>query len=84
LRADLHQCRAKLLSDKGALAEAENSYREALAIRRQTFGNKNASTIETLDHLIGVLERAGKQSEAEILRRETGATDPSGPPTESP
>jgi tetratricopeptide (TPR) repeat protein len=83
-RGDLLASRAKLLSDKGAFAEAEDSYREALAVRKQTFGNENASTIETLHLLIEVLERGGKEAEAEILRRESGATTRARQSTETP
>ena len=80
LRADLLQCRAKLLSDKGEFAEAEKFYRQELALRKQTFGNENSLTIETLGHLNDVLQRQGKSTEVEDLRQgdPTGGKAPPG------
>lgn len=79
-RADLHYSRAELLSDKGNLLEAESSYREALAIRQQILGENNPLTIETRDRLIDVLEREGKQLEAETVRRKAAKAAGTLPP----
>ncbi|HOB97673.1 MAG TPA: tetratricopeptide repeat protein [Verrucomicrobiota bacterium] len=61
-------------SDKERLAEAERLHRQALAIRRETGGNENLETTESLNNLALVLRREGKLEEAEALQREALAS----------
>jgi eukaryotic-like serine/threonine-protein kinase len=80
-RDSLLMARAVLLRDKGKLAEAENSFREALAIRQQTLGDKHPVTTESLKDLIDVLQKEGKLADADLLRREmTVPADATSPP----
>jgi len=57
-------------SEKERLAEVEWLHRQALAIRRETWGNENLETTESLNNFALVLRREGKLDEAEAHHRE--------------
>ncbi len=61
---------AGTLSAQGKYTEAETSIREALAIQKRVFGHQNPNTVRSLNLLVDVLQRAGKQDDADALRRE--------------
>ena len=61
---------AIVLQQQGKLAEAEQSAREALVMRRKLLGKDDPETIATVECLIDVLTEGGKQSDVDSLRRE--------------
>ncbi len=61
---------AEVLARGDKLAEAEQLFREAWAIRQNVFGNDDPGTRWTLESLLDVLRREGKSAEAENLRRQ--------------
>jgi tetratricopeptide (TPR) repeat protein len=65
----LEQC-AAAARKQNHLPDAEDSYRQALAIRRRLEGNASAGVAQTLMDLAGVLTAAGKDGDAELLLRE--------------
>jgi tetratricopeptide (TPR) repeat protein len=73
-RAALHHSRAVLLRDKGDYAAAEKHFREALEIQKQLLGDtkpeSDPKTIEILNGLVDLLEKAGNRPEANRMRRE--------------
>lgn len=56
--------------DKDKLAEAERLYRQTLDIRRRVLGEAHPDTRQTANGLLALLQRAGKQAEADALRQQ--------------
>jgi tetratricopeptide (TPR) repeat protein len=62
---------ASTLWTEGKLAEAEATYREALAMSRRLLGEKHPDIASELNNLAGVLSDEKKFEEAELFHRET-------------
>ena len=58
---------ASLLKAQGKLGEAEPLYREALAARRETLGDRHPDTLASINNMAALLKALGKPGEAETL-----------------
>jgi len=61
---------ARLLDERAKYGEAESLYREALAIRRDLYGNEQEDVATILNNLGLLLQKKGRPSEAEPMLRE--------------
>jgi tetratricopeptide (TPR) repeat protein/tRNA A-37 threonylcarbamoyl transferase component Bud32 len=61
---------ARLLEERAEFEEAERCFREALAIRRELYGDEHADVAIILDNLGTLLHFVGRNGEAERLLRE--------------
>ena len=69
-RAEVLVDRGLILRQQGRHAEAEQLYREALELCRETFGDRHPNTLICIVHLGLLLRNQGKYGEAEPLHRE--------------
>jgi tetratricopeptide (TPR) repeat protein len=75
---------ARVLLHQGHYAEAENVWRQVIAIRADTLGSENAETLQSRLGLAVAMQQRGKNPEAEkedrdiiqILERSAGGDDP--------
>jgi tetratricopeptide (TPR) repeat protein len=68
--ADLINAMALATYHAGNHAEAEPLYREALEIRRETFGDRHPDVAQSLNNLAELLRATGRYDQAEPLYRE--------------
>ncbi|RME85316.1 MAG: tetratricopeptide repeat protein, partial [Zetaproteobacteria bacterium] len=61
---------ARVLHERGDLAEAERLHREALMIRKEAYGDRHPDVARSLNNLANVLYQRGDLAEAERLYRE--------------
>src|SRR5262249_33091676 len=73
-RVEMLLARAAALRDLGKLPEAENGFREALALSTKELSTKAHETAQSQKLLIELLKRVGKSSEAENLASQPTAT----------
>jgi tetratricopeptide (TPR) repeat protein len=69
--ADLVHKAGEYFLQTGKYSEAENTYRQALELKRIALGDTHPSTLDNMNNLAVVYERQGKYAEAEALQKQT-------------
>lgn len=70
---------AGVLSDQGKYGEAEEMFRQALAVMERVLGKEHPSTLTNTNNLTGVLSDQGKYEEAaEVVLREVSDRELAG------
>jgi eukaryotic-like serine/threonine-protein kinase len=66
---------ARVLEQRGDHAAAEQRLREAVDVRRRTYGDDHLEVASALAHLAGYLDRTGELARAEVAFREVEAME---------